>query len=203
MAAPENRFSTTVVSDEFLDPDGRFRTLNEDYEAGPIALNDPSAGLYYQPWRLTWSNVTNFFTVTPEITGTPQSVLTAADVKYCSFAFDQNGHVNIAYQQENDTTWLYWYDTVGDAWVTDQLDAGTWVPTLLLDDKRQTQTQANDVQLFYTRQQPNLSWNLYMRQQRDRYLIEYEMATAVLPYIHKSGMHRGLRVQLALKAGPY
>lgn len=198
MAIPENRMSTEVVPDDYIPPDDRDRfNLNTDYEAGPVALNDPSQGLAYQPWVLTWSGITNKFTVTPEITGSPQALITVANVIQCSFAFDQNGHVNIAYTV-GANAYLYWYDTSVASWVQTLLAAGTNSPTLCLDDKRSTQTQSSDVMLWYTKKQLDLSYNLYKRQQRERYLVEKKMADGVYPFIHKLGMHRRFRNQLTL-----
>lgn len=197
MAIAEDRMSTTVVQSAWLAPDERTRTLDEDYEQGPIALNDPSAGLLYQPWGLTWDFASGDFTVTPETTGTPSVVHNAVAVTQCSLAFDQNGHVNVAYTS-NQQAYLYWYDTNVAGWVTTQLAIDVVTPTLTLDDKRSTQTNISDILLWYTRQQPDETYNLYKREQRERFLVEDLMAEGVPPYIYKCGLNYGLRVQLGL-----
>lgn len=200
MAIPQNRMSTQPVLDDYLEPDDRARPfMSVDYEDGPIALNDPSAGLSYQPWTMSYNSLTGDFTVTPETTGSPSVVYNTPNVIQLSFCFDNNGHVNISYQKDDDTAYLYWYDTLAAGWVTSLLAAGTNFPVLSLDDKRTTQTQANDMLLWYTRQQPDLSWNLYKREQRERFETEQLMATGVYPYTIKAGMHKGLRGMVALQ----
>jgi len=198
MAIPQDRLSTELVAGVYLSPDGRERAWTEDYEAGPIALNDPSQGLSYQNWRIYWE--AGDFIVTSETTLDSAVVLTVASVKQCSFAFDQNGHVNITYTLNNDEAYLYWYDTNAAMWVQDLLSTGTTFPMLCLDDKRTTQTQASDVQLWYTKQQIDTTYNLYMREQRERYLNEQLMAQDTYPHPYKLGMHNGLRVQLELRS---
>ena len=203
MAIPEDRMSTTVVAAAYLSPDDRFHTSLQDYEKGPIALNDPSEGLSYQVWKLEWSPTTSEFIVTPETTGSPVTVITVANVIFCSLAFDNNGHVTISYMTSDNSAYLYWYDTLAAGWVTDTLDAGTTYPMLQLDDKRTTQTDSNDIMLWYTKQQPDTTWNLYKREQRERFLIEDLMLSDVYPYLFKVGMHKGLRTQITLRSAPY
>lgn len=197
MAIAEDRMSTQVVEGAWIPPDDRTRNWSQDYEAGPVALNDPSLGLSYQVWALTWSSGTGDFTVTPETTGSPVVVFNATNVVQCSLAFDQNGHVNIAYTS-GVTPYLYWYDTNLAGWTNQALAADTNYPMLTLDDKRTTQTNASDILLWYTRQQGDGTWNLYKREQRERFLIEDLMAIGVYPYCYKAGMNDGYRVQLAL-----
>jgi hypothetical protein len=169
----------------------------DDKERGPRALNDPTFGLSDQNWHVTWDSISGDFTATPEKYGAPSVVLNAAGVIQCSFAFDQNGHINIAFMTTTQAK-LYWYDTALGYHVTDTLDAGVTTPTLTLDDKRTTQTQSSDILLWYTIQQPALTWNLYYRQQRDRFDTERLLLADTLPYIRKLGMHEGLRVQAEL-----
>lgn len=198
MGIIDNRLSTTPVTNDWLPPDDRNRVnWLEDYEAGPIALNDPSEGLSYQPWHMVYNPSTDDFVVTPETVGSPTTVLNVADVDQCTFTFDQNGHVTIAYQVGSDA-YLYWYDTLAADWVTDLLDTGVTWPSVYMDDKRETQNDANDILLMYTIQQIDDSWNLYYRQQRDRFTIEYLLKEGCQPYLYKTGMHYGLRGQIAL-----
>lgn len=199
MSIPEHRLSTTVVPDEFITPDERNRYLLIDYEAGPIALNDNTMGLAYQPWTMTYNPLNGQIIATPEVAGSPSVVLTVMNVSQLSFAFDQNAHINVAYTADG-IPYLYWYDSVLGSWTTDVLAVGTNCPTLTMDDKRATQSNANDILLWYTRQQPDLSWQCYTREQRDRFTIEYPMGPC-LPWIYKCGMHKGLRVQVTTQAG--
>ena len=202
MAIPEDRMSTTVVPAAYLSPDERFHTSHQDYEKGPVALNDPSEGLSYQVWKLEWIPGSSDFIATPETVGSPQTIINVPGVTFCSLAFDNNGHITIAYMTSGGA-YLYWYDTLQAGWVTDTLDVGTTYPMLQLDDKRTTQTDSNDIMLWYTKQQPDLTWNLYKREQRERFLIEDLMITDTYPYLFKVGMHSGLRSQITLRSAPY
>ncbi len=195
MAIIEDRLSTTVVEDIYLDPDGRTRTLNTDFEDGPIAVTDMSEGSQYQPWRLTFSS--GDFIVTPEITGSPVVILSGQDSIYCSFTFDKNGRPSIFWKDSANLCYLYWYDsTVAMFVTTDYFDV--FHGMLSLDDKRVMESAASDVLLWYTRLVAGPQYNLYHKKQRDRYTIEHLMEEDISPYIYKAGMHEGLRGQLVL-----
>jgi hypothetical protein len=201
MAIIEDRLSTQVVQSPWIYPDDANRQLDEDYEIGPIALEDTSEGLQYQSWYLSYDSVAGEFTVTPETVGSPQVVLTGVfNATQCSLAFDNNGHVNIAYSLLNGQTALYWYDTLIAGWTTTTLPSAVFCPTLTLDDKRYFSTSANDILLWWTEEQPDSTYKLYRAQQRDRFdpLFPKEMAADIYPYIYKCGMNEGLRVQLGL-----
>lgn len=202
MAIPEDRMSTTVEQTDWLYPDGLDRALDEDYEMGPLALEDTSKGVAYQRWHLTYNGGTGQFTVTPELIGAPSiiSIAPVFNVTQCTLAFDNNGHVNIAYTVFSGATALYWYDTVIADWTTTALPSAVFCPTLTLDDKRFFATSSNDILLWWTEEQQDGTYNLYRAQQRDRFdpLFPKEMATDVYKYIYKCGMNEGLRVQLGL-----
>jgi hypothetical protein len=193
----ENRMSAIVVPADWLVPDGLDRDLDEDNEAGPVAPNDTSKGLFYQAWHLTYDAGTDDLTITPQTVGVPVVVLNVPNLTQCSFAFDQSGHVNVAYTVGSQA-FLYWFDTQAADWVTTPLDFGVTTPTLCLDDKRLTQTNFSDVLLFYTMETAPDVWTLFHRQQRDRYEDEYPHNEGVSPYLYKLGMHLGFRVQLGL-----
>ena len=124
MAIIEDRLSTTPVSNDWISPDDLDRAWLEDYEAGPVALNDTSEGLFYQSWHLTYNALTGDFVATPLTAGAAQTVLSGIfNVENCTFTFDQNGHVTIAYTQSGQAK-LYWYDTLAADWVTTDLEAG-------------------------------------------------------------------------------
>ena len=197
MAIIQDRLSTVLHQADFLPPDERARLQREDYEAGPIALNDPSEGLFYQIWHLTWEPGTGNFIATPETTGSPQVVLNAASVIQCSLAFDQNGHINIVFTVVGGQVRLYWYDTALATWTTDDLDSDIVSAMLTMDDKRFTQDNANDILLIYTRDIGGGFYDMECRYQRDRYDTDYPLASSIShPYLDKCGMHDELRVQI-------
>lgn len=200
MVSPEDRMSTVPAPSAYLQPDGVQRTLFEDWERGPIGLNDVTAGLFYQDWKLTWDFGTGNFTVTPQSFGFPTTVLFGVPaVTQCSFAFDKNGHVNVAYTS-NGLPYLYWYDTVAMGWITTALPVTVRCPTLTLDDKRKMESANNDIILWWTEDQGGGSYTLYRALQRDRFapLVPKLMKTGLPKNIFKCGMHDGLRVQLSL-----
>ena len=198
MTIPDNRLSTQVLEAEYLDPDGRDRELDEDYEMGPLDLNDPQLGLNYQVWHLTYNSGTGNLLVTAETTGQSAVILNVPNLTQCSFAFDQNANISISYTASG-VAYRYWYDTQVANHVTTNLGADVIGPHLTMDDKRAAEFNVNDILMWYTRQQLDLSYNLFYTQQRDRYEIERLLATNVRPYVWKLGMHKALRVQVSLR----
>ena len=206
MAIPENRSSTIPQPSDFLPPDDRDRALDEDYEAGPIAISDVSQGIRYQVWHLTYSDPD--FTLTPETFGAPVTspdLPAVAGVTQCSIGFDQNANIAIAYTAGGVAS-LYWYDTGQGQYTTTPSIAGAISPTLTMDDKRPRQTTSNDILLFYTKlisTNPD-TWVLHYRQQRENYSVERIFAGPAWPFVWKCGMNNALRVQVITSdiAGP-
>ena len=198
MAIPEDRLSTDPVIGDLYPPDDIGGGYTEDREKGPKGLNDTSEGTRYQNWYMLWEPSTGDFVVTPEDVGVPSAVHNAALVTQCSFCFDNNAHVTIAYMADG-LPYLWWYDTEIAGYTVTQLNTGAWFPMLTLDDKRPRQTAANDMMLYYTKQQPDLTWNLYKLEQRERFLTEQLMQEDVFPIMYKLGMNNGFRVQLVLR----
>jgi hypothetical protein len=196
MAIPDNRLSTQPVPDDYVPPNGLGNHLLEWHEGGPIAINDTSSGLLFQGWEMTYSDPD--FTITPDTVGLPQVVHSVAGVTQLSFCFDQNGRVTIAYT-EGGVAYLYWFDTLAGMFVTTASAEGAISPAVTLDDKRTTQTQSSDMLLFYTKQEIDLSYTLYYRQQRDRFDDERQLAINVRPHIVNLGMNQGLRVQISMQ----
>jgi len=200
MAIPENRLSTSLVERLWIPPDERERpTFTVDYEFGPIALNNTSKGLFYQPWTLSYDAGASNLIVTPEVTGPPVVVLNTPGVTQCTLAFDQNGNVTIGFTGGG-VPKLYWYDTLAANYVITTFDADAIFPTVCLDDKRFTQSNSSDILMFYTRPVLGL-YNLYYRQQRERFETPRLLKTDTYPYLYKAGMNYGNRVQIALIAG--
>ena len=203
MAFPNNSLSDPTVPGTYLYPDGQTRTLNEDYEMGPIGLLDTSEGNNNQSWHLTFSG--GEFTLTPETTGAPFNLLTGIDSIQCSFSWDQNANVTIAWEDSSNQGYLYWYDSFVGTYVTTELAFPIAGLAVCLDDKRAMQIAigTSDVLAFYTLPKLELldQYILYYRRQRDRFGIEYTLQDPAWPYIHKLGMHDALRVQISLSTG--
>jgi hypothetical protein len=199
MSIPQNRLSDTPHVGAYLPPDDITHTLNEDWEAGPIGLNNTAQGLAYQDWHLEFG--AGQFTVTPADTGIPIPIVTGGepiDSVQCSFCFDQNAQVNIVWIDSVGAGHLYWFDIEeGELRVLDFEQPVTSV-AMCLDDKRPKQVGANDMLIWYTVPVGGDHYALYHRLQRDRFAVIYPMADPVWPYIHKLGMNDELRVQISL-----
>lgn len=197
MAIIQNRLSTDPVIAPYIPPAGIDHTLNEDWEGGPIAVGNTAKGMNYQAWKLTFS--VDRFVITPQVSGSPVEYLIGSDSKQCSFCFDQNARVSIAWVDTSDQGHLYWYNTDESQFVTTDFANPVWGLALTLDDKRARQTAANDILLFYTLPAAGEGhYILYHRRQRDRFTDIYILKDPVWPYIHKIGMNEGLRVQINL-----
>jgi hypothetical protein len=192
MAILQNRMSTEPIPGAYLPPDDIAHDLLEDYEAGTIALSDPSGGQRYQTWILTYSDPV--FTLTPQTVGPAVPVLSAAGAVQIGVAFDQNGRETICYNTATNG-FLYWWDSSVPGFVTTDLGTEVQSLALTLDDKRNRQTQANDILLWYTLPGAE-DFDLFVRYQRTRYTEEHPMWEATLQRIIQVGMNDGTRVQV-------
>jgi hypothetical protein len=165
-----------------------------DYEDGGVALNDPSAGLDYQAWELTYNEITGDFTLTPETIGPPVvGVHNAMNVTECALAFDQNCRPFIAYVEAG-VARFWWYDSqLADHTVTD-LPEGSTSPQCCLDDKRSTQTGTSDTILSFV-----YDGKLWASEQRDRFEVAYELLDGVTTRLLRVGMNNVLRLQWGLE----
>ncbi len=198
MAIPQGRMSTTVIDGVFRPPEDRAFSQSTSYERGPIAIEDTSEGLLYQNWTMTWNPATDELTATPETTGSPVIVGTVVGLISVSFTFDQNGRISYTYTTAV-SSFLFWYDTSLGMTVTTDLGADAITPALTLDDKRDTQSIANDMLLWYTKLNGS-TYDLFMLLQRERFLNEYLMASGLEhQYIRNIGITDKFRLQLVLK----
>ena len=195
MAIPQGRLSTEVVEHKFVPPDERTFYALISYELGPVAVGDTSLGLLYQTWRVDWDGITGDVILTPETVGDPVIALMVEGLLYITFTFDTSGRISFAYTTTT-SSYLYWYDSSLGMTVTTDLGSNVVTPSISLDDKRTTQNTANDMILWYTKDTGS-TWTLYQRLQRDRFSVEYEMATGLLGgNLMNVGMAEGLRVQI-------
>lgn len=193
MALPSDQLSTTPAPARFLGSRGLPTSKTVDYEDGGIALNDPSKGLLYQRWRARLFNSGKVDAhVMLDAREVPEFVwLTVPYMTEISFSFDANMQPVVAFVASGQS-YLNWYDSSENDYVTTSLGADITTPRVALDDKRYVATngyQLSDVILAYIR-----AGNLYYRQQRDRYGVERLLATNVKPLI-RIGFNRGLRFQ--------
>ena len=186
---PEGRLSTAKVPAPILGGRALKSSPKIDYEDGPIALNDPSAGLFYQIWTgQAYDGGIFLFSDLVE----RQDILNALNITEMSFTFDQNGRPTVAYVYYGIAK-IWWYDSTIENHATTEIGSGVRRPRVILDDKRQTQTNSSDIILGYIKNE-----NLYYRQQRDRFGTEYLLATDVVGRLQKIGMGNNLRLQFVV-----
>lgn len=190
MSLPLGVLSTLVARASFLPPDDIARNrLTVDYELGGVALSDPSQGLLVQVWTADTDGST--VTVSAPLAGA--TVVTSdTGITEIAFTFDQNMRPTVAYRA-GAANKLYWYDTFLGATTTLTLASDITSMRLCHDDKRAQMQGTSDMLLFYIR-----AGSLRYRQQRDRFLTEYALATLPVGavYIRRVGMSGGLRLQI-------
>lgn len=190
MSMPLNILSPDPVAGIFLPPDDRIRTsLLVDYELGGIAIGDPSQGLDVQVWEARVSD--NTIQTRPEGVGSWSDIVSGASITEITLAFDQNMRPSVTFV-DNGVASFYWYDADVTNYVTSTFPGAT-SPVCCMDDKREMEVGINDVLLFYLK-----DGRVMHRRQRDRYLIEYDLAP--IPdgagRIRRWGMHNELRIML-------
>lgn len=187
---PNNAASTTRMPAEFLPPDDLATDPLEDFELGPVAINDVTQGLRARRWRLFYEAAT--VKLQPD-GGSPTSLFSLADLERIALAFDQLGRPHVAYTAGG-TAYLRWYDPLAAAFVTTSFGDARDL-RLTLDDKRQAAAASSDIILAYLR-----GSSLYYRQQRDRYATERQLATGLPAYVtlKRVGLARNNRLQFDL-----
>lgn len=199
---PDHVLSSTLVYGNYLYPDYLYTDGLVDYEMGGVGLSDASTGLLVQVWTATLVGVPGEAGTAVHVSApnTPDTLLFQRDgITEISLAFDQNMRPFIAFVAAGQAT-FWWYDaTLPGARFTD-LPTGSSSPKCTLDDKRPLETLAgtSDILLAYIRTD-----NLYYREQRDRYTVEYllsaDLSTKLIaPKVRKLGMNDVSRVQFYL-----
>lgn len=206
MSLPEDSFSSISLETSFVG--GRSKPVRDiiDYESGGFDLQDSSRGLLCNIWRTRiLGNGTQIVLDAEPANIDGQKVpalivITGTNITEVSTTFDSNMNPAIAYVEDG-TPKLYWFDTLAGMQVTTDYP-GIITPRVSLDDKRPMQSAIRDVIFTYIR-----DGQVYYRQQRDRYTIEYDPTenlpveirdeyralVAASPGIIKCGMMRNLR----------
>lgn len=189
---PENRLSTQPVPGAFLWPGKRVGYPMEARHIGGRDLSDPSSGLEVKVWTATYDVEAEEVRVSAPGSGTT-TLFAAADLEEIDLAFDQNMRPIVAYVQAGEAK-LYWYDPTIAGYTHTLLPAGSSTPRCALDDTRyQFQTQS-DVIVAYVK-----AGALYFRAQRDRYLVEYLLASSVPGGLVRIGTNSQYRLQFELE----
>lgn len=202
---PDNALSTRAMPRPFLGAGALTVTGLTDFEDGGIGIQDPSAGLFYQIWRLRVIGLA----LVLDAPNWPAYVVHTAEeeVTEVSLTFDQNMRTAIAFVEAGQAK-LLWYDTAAQEQVITTLASDVITPRVTLDDKRQSQLGISDIILAYKRGD-----SLFYRQQRNRFQVEYDptdpmpepertetrAAIAQAGGVIKVGMNRGQRLNFQLE----
>lgn len=149
------------------------------FAQGPRALGDAAAGASARAWRARVSGGTVHL-ARASAAGTAWEAettlfsTTGAPVEEVDVGFDQNANVVVCAQRATGAggtpeVWLYWFNPLPDQrrYVFERVGAGR-TPRVLLDAPEDPQD--SDLLLFYVTEPGGV---LALRQQRDRYAVEY------------------------------
>ena len=179
--------SDPTISAEFLQPYNREKAALLDYARGGINLLDASKGLNVKNWTCELQDGEVYISAPGVASFLVETLI--GEPEWISLAFDQNMHYNLAYILPGSGAFLYWYDAEVQGYVTESLGA-VQTPIIRMDDVRQYTEGLNDIILSYIR-----GGSLCVRVQRDRFKIEYVLATNAGTRIIQCGMNRKLRCQ--------
>lgn len=197
---PGNSLSNPTIWNAYLPPDNIAPSYTVAYQEGGIGLSDASQGLQVQPWMLTIAGpITSNDMVISSPNTAPTVLLSKPNVTEVSLAFDQNMKPCIAYVSQGNS-YFWWYDNTIPGYSIITLPAGSTNPRCTLDDKRSVSINLGtaDIILCYL-----LNNNLYMRMERDRFTIDYDLRTSVgndipNPSLQKIGMNSKLRLEFTV-----
>lgn len=194
---PLNELSSSAVLTGYPDPVKQPGDFLIDWERGGVALNDASAGLLVQLWTLTAvrdpddSELRHLHLTSPM--GADHLLFSGTGISEVALSFDQNMNPFVAYVQEG-VAKFYWYDSTLPGMTTTNLPTGSVTPRCTLDEKREANLENSDNVLAYVRD----GW-LRARYQRDRYLIEYDLAEVGEALLVSMAMNVGYRIQFRLR----
>jgi len=197
---PGNALSTTLMYAPYLPPDNITPSLTTSYQLGGIGLSDASQGLQVQTWTLTIAGPLTLNDMVISSPNTPATVLLSKpNVTSVSLAFDQNMKPCIAYVSQGNA-YFWWYDNTIPGYTIITLPAGSTSPQCTFDDKRKVSINLgkSDIILCYL-----LNNDLYMRQERDRFTIDYVLRVSVgndipNPSLLKIGMNNIGRLEFTM-----
>jgi hypothetical protein len=174
---PNNILSVKPVVASFLAPRQVVRSSAlqglTDYHYGGIAVGNPSQGLSYQIWTAFCPDGLNVWLSAPNTA--PFIFLAGVSPVWLALSFDQNSRPFIGYVTGVGTAFFYWFNTLVNQFVTTQLPtSGLYARVFAsVDDLRPQNIANSDTILSYVR-----SGSLFIRQQRDRYNVEYTLGAA-------------------------
>lgn len=185
---PLNTFTTEPIISDFQAP------YNLPYQPlyqvvlGGVAIGNPSEGRQVKLWAVSYNGT--LIEVGP-VGDSIEFTLPAADVETVSLAFDNNMGIILNWKLSTGGANLYYFDTISGMYIT-RFFSNITSCRVSVDDARNFNTSQSDVLFLYT-----LNDNLYWRQQRDRYDIEYLVAPTTKK-IRKAAMNVENRFQIQL-----
>ena len=184
---PEPYLLEAKVLTDFISPRDKNYPLTESWDKGGVALNDTSEGLSKYEW-FAWTDGEHIYLKREDLEEVTVLV-NDIDITEIDITFDQSMRICLAYVSNNQSK-LLWYDTVTAKSVITLLGDNDVRPRVCLDDKRTINAGNSDIILAYQRNN-----SLYFRLQRDRYSIEYLLATdlEVQRFLWRIGMGRESR----------
>lgn len=162
---------TNCVS--FVRPNNIDHSRRISFSLGGVAFSDTSEGLLEYTWMGAIDSSGDIWVArVDQDPSTRVTILTGVNATHVSISFDQNMNLMVAYES-NDNSYLYWYNTVTTSHETIEV-LNAYSPHIELDDKRPASTGISDGIFAYMKNNPDgETASLYMRQQRDRYTVEY------------------------------
>lgn len=174
---PENTVSNPFIQGNLLYPDNLLPLKQyQDWEMGGIGLQQPAEGLQIQPWYFYWTPEDSKVRVQPSPpNGTPTELFTEAEVFELSGTFDQSMRWTVATMVWGGGVTLRWYDSAIASYVVTPFE-GLSAFKLCHDDKRRMSIELGNSDILFTYIKNN---NVYVRNQRDRFSIEYLLYAGV------------------------
>ena len=188
----DNLFSSKVVAAELLRPDEHDPEFVRDYERGGVALRETMAGINQKEWIFFIEDRTIFAKIADTDVQFP--IITDKDFIEVVGSFDRNMNPVLVYFADN-AYYFYWFDTVTNKYVTEELTSDVSSPRLCHDDKRNGALVYSDVILTYIK-----DTKLIYRLQRDRFTLNYIAGEKGIKgrEIIRFGMNKSLRLQWTL-----
>lgn len=187
---PLHQLSSIPINAPFLERANEIRAPLVDYEMGGVALYDASQGLMVKLWTL-YADGENVWVTADGVE--PTLLFSLPGIREVSLAFDQNMRPFVAFMQHSMARY-WWYDTLTASMIFSDLPEAI-TPRCTLDDKRTMQQMSSDILLAYIKNN-----NLYYREQRDRFLIEYLLAEDVNAELVTIGMATNNRIRFKLRS---
>lgn len=189
---PDNRLSTIPHPEAWMTSHPTSYSPYIDYELGGIAVGNSSLGLDVVLWKLAYDRISGELRL-GKVNEQGEVLLTEMGLKKVSLAFDVNMKPVYAIERKTGVN-LNYYDTEQQQQV-DKFFDGIRSPYVCLDERRLESIENADVCFFYIK-----STQLYVRYQRERYLIEHLLAelTHKTSYIERVGMMRNWRIGISV-----